>query len=411
MELSMKSRKALTEVVARRYRKASRSGKGRILDEFVASTGYNRGYAAMLLRGYARERVVAGAGTAVEIRATKVTRTGGGRPTCYDEQVRRALEKLWRKFGYLCGKRLVVLIRTSLPQIAAHPELRISAAVQHKLAHISAATADRLLSQARKRLFLKGVQHTKPAAALAAQIPIRTFGEWHEVGPGHLQIDLVGHDGGNATGEFCFTLCATDVCTGWVERRAILTKAARWVCAALDEMVACFPYPILEIHPDNGSEFINRNLISWCRTHAVEISRSRSGRKNDNCYVEQKNFDGVRKLVGYYRHSGERSVELLNELYRLHGSLQNYVYPSQKMLSKTRRGSKVSKRYDTPLSPADRTLALPDIGGKIRWTIHARRQDIDPFDLADKCRTVQKQLIEQAIRLSDPSKSQTGVSA
>jgi len=145
--------------------------------------------------------------------------------------------------------------------------------------------------------------------------------------------------------------------------------------------------------------------------HGVEITRSRSGRKNDNCYVEQKNFDAIRKLVGYYRYSGERSVELLNELYRLHGSLQNYVYPSQKMLSKTRSGSKVSKRYEAPKSPADRILALPDIGGKIRWTIHARRQDIDPFDLADKCRSLQKQLIEHAIRLSDPSQSQAGASA
>jgi transposase InsO family protein len=347
----------------------------------------------------------------VEIRTTKVGRKGGGRPVCYDEQVRRAIEKLWKRFGYLCGKRLVVVIRTSLPQIASHPELRISAAVQLKLSHISAATVDRLLAPARKRLFLKGVQHTKPAAALAAQIPIRTFGQWRDVGPGHLQIDLVGHDGGIASGEFCFTLCATDVCTGWVERRAILTKAARWVCAALDEMRDCFPYPIEEIHPDNGSEFINRNLISWCRTHEVRITRSRSGRKNDNSYVEQKNFDAIRKLVGYYRYSGDSSVTLLNELYRLHGSLQNYVYPSQKMLSKTRTGSKVSKRYDAPLSPADRTLALPDIGGKVRWTIHARRQDIDPFDLADKCRSIQKQLIEQAIRLSDPSQSQAGASA
>jgi len=168
MELSMKNRKALTEVVARRYRKASRSGKGQILDEFVASTGYNRSYAAMLLRGYARNRVVAGAGSAVAIRTTKVARKGGGRPAYYDEQVRRALEKLWKRFGYLCGKRLVVVIRTSLPQLTAHPELRISAVVQLKLAHISAATADRLLSAARKRLFLKGIQHTKPAAALAA---------------------------------------------------------------------------------------------------------------------------------------------------------------------------------------------------------------------------------------------------
>jgi transposase InsO family protein len=305
----------------------------------------------------------------------------------------------------------VVVIRAALPHLSAHPGLRISHTVEQKLASISAASIDRLLRPARKKLFLKGIQHTKPAAALAAQIPIRTFGEWDEVGPGHLQLDLVGHDGGNAGGTFCFTLCATDVCTGWVERRALLTKAARWVCAALPQMFSAFPYPIVEIHPDNGSEFINRNLLSWCKERGVCMTRSRAGRKNDNCYVEQKNFDAVRKLVGYYRYTGERCVSLLNELYLAHGLLQNYVYPSQKLLSKVRHGSTVSKRYDAPQCPADRVLALSTTAGKARWNIHARRQDIDPIDLAEQCRVLQKALLEYAIKLSQLSSSTQGVSA
>lgn len=411
MELAMKSRKALTEVVARRYRTKNRAGKTKALDEFVASTGYNRDYAAMLLRGYRRNRVVSGAGGSVEIRPTKVARRAAGRPAYYDEQVRRALVKLWKRFGYLCGKRLVVVIRAALPYLSTHPELQISEAVRRKLTEISAASVDRLLAPARKKLFLKGIQHTKPAAALAASVPIRTFSEWDAAGPGHLQLDLVGHDGGNASGMFCFTLCATDVCTGWVERRAILTKAARWVCEALEQMLPAFPYPIVEIHPDNGSEFINRKLVSWCAEHQLRMTRSRAGQKNDNCYVEQKNFDAIRKLVGYYRYTGERSVSLLNELYRSHGLLQNYVYPSQKLISKVRLGSHVSKRYDRPQSPADRALSIATIDGRSRWTIHARRQQLDPVELADQCLRHQKAALEQAIHLSQPITSEEGASA
>ena len=166
MELAMKSRKAITAVVARRYRKANRSGKSRILDEFVASTGHNRDYAAMLLRGYGRRLVVSGGGGSTEIRSTKIAHKGGGRPAYYDEQVRQAREKLWRRFGYLCGKRLVVVVRSLLPHLGDHPGLRISATVVKKLECISAATVDRLLRPARAQLFLKGISHTKPAASL-----------------------------------------------------------------------------------------------------------------------------------------------------------------------------------------------------------------------------------------------------
>jgi hypothetical protein len=246
---------------------------------------------------------------------------------------------------------------------------------------------------------------------LASQVPIRTFSQWDAVGPGHLQLDLVGHDGGNASGMFCFTLCATDVCTGWVERRAILTKAARWVCEALEQILPVFPYPIVEIHPDNGSEFINRKLLSWCAERGLRMTRSRAGKKNDNCHVEQKNFDAVRKLVGYYRYAGEHSVELLNELYRTHGLLQNYVYPSQKLVSKVRHGSAVSKRHDAPQTPADRVLGCATNDGRTRWNIHARRQRLDPIELADTSRRLQKAVVEQASTLTATNSKDEGVSA
>ena len=411
MEMSMKSRKELSQAVARRYRKANRKGKTRILDEFVAATGYNRSYAAMLLRNYRGARTVASSGGSTRVVAEKHARKAGGRPPVYGKDVQLALEKLWKRFGYLCGKRLVPVIRTTLPFVSAHRGLKISSTTCTALQTISPASVDRLLAPARKRLFLKGVSHTKAVSALGSQIPVRTFSEWKDVAPGHFQLDLVGHDGGIAEGQFCFTLSATDVCTGWTERRAVQTKAARNIAPALENMRKAVVFRLLEIHPDNGSEFINHILTSYCREQGIRMTRSRAGRKNDNCYVEQKNFDTVRKLVGYARYVGEQTVGLMNELYRLHGLLQNYLYPSQKLISKTRCGARVHKHHDSPKTPADRLLARTDITPRMRWNIHARRQAIDPIQISTQVARLQRQLLALAVRNPGSPKTEEGATA
>ena len=412
MELSMKSRKELTKVTARRYRRSNRKGKTAILDEFVASTGYNRAYAALLLRNYAGvKRISTGAGADVRLSPSKRRRRAGGRPKKYDKAVVVALEKLWKHFGHLCGKRLVVVIRMSLPYLTEHREFSISTESAQALAGISAATVDRLLGPARKRLFLKGIRHTKAVSTLAASIPVRTFSEWDHLAAGHLQLDLVAHDGGVAGGEHCFTLCVTDVCSLWCERRALPSKAARWVSAALDDILHAIPFAVIEVHPDNGSEFINRNLVDYCAANGIAMSRSRSGEKNDNCYVEQKNFDAVRKLIGYARYSGDLAAEKINELYRTHSVLQNYVYPSQKLLSKSRQGARVIKHHDTPCPPARRLLQRSDLEPRSHWKIHAVMQKLDPIALAATVTAQQRAALKLAVyQPTQPSSSQ-GASA
>ena len=139
-------------------------------------------------------------------------------------------------------------------------------------------------------------------------------------------------------------------------------------------------------------------IISDGPVHHIRMTRTRAGRKNDNCYVEQKNFDTVRKLVGYYRYSGEQAVIALNELYRVHGVLLNYVYPSQKLVSTHRRGSVVRKTHDAPRTPADRLLARDDIDGRCRWNVYAARQHVDPLQLAAEVIRLQRALVSQAVK-------------
>lgn len=403
MGMSMKSRKELTQATTRRYRGCGRTEKGQILDEFCHATGYARSYAATLLRQYGRGRLVGGGGSATRLTTSKRARKAGGRPRVYDKQAQRAVVNLWRRFGYVCGKRLVPLIRQSIDDIRDDPFLKATEQLCGLLAQISAASIDRLLREERKKYLLKGHSYTKTRGGLYDLIPVRTFGEWIDVPPGHVQMDTVGHDGGYGSADCAFSLCVTDVCLGWTEKRALQNRAAKWVIGALDEIREAVPFPIVHMHPDNGSEFININVKDYCDRHHIDLSRSRPERKNDNCYVEQKNFDAIRKLVGYARYSSPQALDTLNELYRLHGLFQNYFLPSQKLISKTRNGSKVTKHNDRPQSPADRLLAHPDIPPAVKDLVRQRRAQLKPLALADQITELKKRVL----RLADHSGSHT----
>jgi len=189
---------------------------------------------------------------------------------------------------YLCGKRLTPMLPVLIDHLELHGELSLSPAVRAKLLTISSATVDRLLGPVRRKMQIKGRGHTKPGTLLKYQIPIRTFAQWDDARPGFLEIDLVGHDGGNARGEFLFTLDATDVATGWTETVAVRNKAQVHVLAALCQIRERLPFPLLGIDSDNGSEFINAHFLRYCSAEQLTFTRGRTGRKNDGCFVEQK---------------------------------------------------------------------------------------------------------------------------
>ena len=172
--------------------------------------------------------------------------------------------------------------------LIARPRIVIDEECAARLCAMSAATIDRRLAADRKQLELKGRSHTKPGSLLKTQIPMRTWADWDENTPGFVEIDLVGHEGGDANGEFAYSLTVTDIATGWTEVRTVRNKAARHVFAALIEIQAALPFPLLGIDSDNGSEFINEHLLAWCLQQQITFTRSRPQNKNDGCHVEQK---------------------------------------------------------------------------------------------------------------------------
>jgi len=388
--LTMREKKSITRETALRYRKANKKDKQTILDEFTRTTGYHRKYAIRMLANWGKEKFRRVDGRAIRFivgQPAKGKKRLGRR--LYDERVREAVRTLWQLFDYMCGKRLAVIIRLNIAMLHREAELGIDEAVRQKLLTISPATIDRILSAERKKLVIKGRSHTRAGVLLKHQIPIRTFYDWDERKPGFFEADTVAHDGGNSSGECCFTLNATDVFSGWVELRSLPNRAHRWVKEEAEGIRAHLPFPLKGWDSDNGGEFINHQLLNWATAHHVSFTRARSYRKNDNCFVEQKNDLAVRRTVGYYRFDTQAEYEGLKEVYKHLCPLLNFYYPSVRIIEKTRIGARVKKVYDAPKPPYQRMLESPDVEEEVKEELRRRAQKLHIVK--------QKRLVDQAV--------------
>jgi len=393
MGLTAKEKRSATKVTAPRYQKAKKKQKGIILEEFVALTGYDRCYATYLLRTQGK-KVYVDKNTVIVADVSK--KKAKPRQRFYDHFVITALSAIWYVMDCICGKRLAPMLKNIIPILEKHNEIQLDDATRTKLLSISAATIDRLLKPERKKHMLKGRSHTKPGTLLKHQIPIRTFAQWDEKKPGFVEIDLVGHDGGDPSGEFAQTLNVTDISTGWTEEQAVKNKAQRWVFEALTDIRARLPFDLLGIDSDNGAEFINNHLYNYCKEEKITFTRARSSRKNDNCFIEQKNYSVVRRAVGYMRHDTLQELEILNELYGYLRLYSNFFQPVMKLLEKTRIGSKVRKKYDEAQTPYQRILASPDVSKEVKKQLRSQYRKLNPAELKRKIENLQRRLIQIA---------------
>ena len=398
MRLTMKERRSVTAVVAKRYQKATKKEKSVILGEYTQLTGYNRCYAAFLLRNHGRKLRINNNTVLVGDCRKRVKRIRDG---TYDEEVVRVLKKVWLIMGFICGKRLKPALKEVIPTLEKYKEIELDKTIREKLLKISAATIDRVLAPERKKRSLRNRARTKPGTLLKHQIPIRTFSEWDENRPGFVEIDLVGHEGGDPGGDYIQTLDMTDVCTGWTETQAVKNKARVWVFEALKEIRKRLPFKLLGIDSDNGSEFINAHLYGYCEEEQITFTRARAYRKNDNCYVEQKNYSVVRRAVGYHRYDTPQQLRLLNQLYSHLRLYTNYFQPVMKLEEKIRVGSKVKKRYDQPKTPYQRVLESPQVEKENRENKEKLNQEyakLNPAELRRRIITLQIKLRKLAAK-------------
>ena len=380
MALSMRERQAITREMARRYVRTGKHERGLMLDELCALTGYNRSYAARLLRARAR----------AELPRRKRRR---GRRPAYGAELVAPLAKVWATLGGICGKRLVAAMARTVSALERHGELELSDEARAQLLAMSAATIDRLLAAKRRRLRLKGMSHTKPGSLLKSQIPVRTFAEWDQDRPGFVEIDLVGHEGGDARSEFAYSLCVTDVASGWTEARIVRNRARRWTFEALLDVRRQLPFPLLGIDSDNGGEFINAHLVSWCDEQRLTFTRSRAYKKNDSCFVEQKNWSVIRRETGYGRYDTDEERALIAEIYADLRLYVNFFLPSVKLIAKQRAGAKVCKRYDTAATPHQRLLALGALDEASAARLEAQYLALNPAALRRRLTDNEKKLV------------------
>lgn len=355
--------KEYVEALRGRYSCGSKKEKGKVLDEFVRVVGCHRKSAVRLLGNRKK--------------ANHQGRRGRGR--VYKGEVVNILRMAWEATDHLCSKRLQPFLPELVPVLRRYGNRHISAEVATELCRMSPSTIDRLLGPWRRSAGQHRFSLTKPGTLLKNAIPIKTYAEWDDARPGFLEVDLVHHSGASEEGFYLTTLSAVDVATGWSECMAVWGKGQERVGAAIHKMRQRLPFPLLGLDSDNGSEFINRHLLTYCQKEQVTFTRSRSYKKNDSCYVEQKNWSVVRRIIGYDRYSSKTSLETMNRIYDILRRYVNFFQPAMKLCSKTRHGSKVHRVYDTAQTPYRRLLASGVLTGDMRHSLAATYAGLNPF--------------------------------
>jgi hypothetical protein len=378
----MHSRKQYLEDLRKDYEQAGQIQRGRLLDEAQKRTGMNRKYLIRVLRRRPRPR--------------PVRRGRRGRPRAYGAAVLTALVAIWEMFEYPCGQRLAPILRRQVAPLRRLGELRCTEEVGSKLEAISARVIDRLLAREKLVRHLKRERNPSVHPLLYQRIPVKVASEWdtHEVG--NLQVDYVAHCGRSTGGEYVHTLSVVDIASGWWEGQAIAGRSQRATQEGLDQVRSRCPFRILEIHPDNDSGLINDLMWRYCKQARIRMSRSRPYKKNDNAWIEEKNWTHVRKMVGYRRYDTMRQMALLNQIYEVARPYQNFFQPMIKLASKTRVRGKIHRVYDQPRTPYERLLESGQISRKAARGLRATYQSLNPAELHRQLQRLRRELFELA---------------
>jgi len=338
--MRIKERYALAAELRDRYFAAGRRERGEILDAFCLATGYNRKYAISVLRGrFRKARIVP-----------------WPRRRRYGAAFQAALAVLWEATGYICAERLRPFLPDLLQVLEAHHQLRLKAETKSLVLAASVSTIERHLVPLRQQLHWQR-QAVHPHSRLRREVPIR-IRSWRRQGhPGYVEMDLVSHSGRWASGEWIYTLCVTDLHTGWSELVPVMTKSQPEVLAGFRRVLAQLPFSLLGAHVDNGFEFLNAVLIRFCQRRGIELTRGRPFHPNDNPHVEQKNGYLVRRLLGDLRLDSAAHLVWLDHLYTdLLRPFNNCFQPVMQQIGQIQVGERWRRLHDTPRTPLQRLL-------------------------------------------------------
>ena len=378
-KMSIDERRKYLRRMKKRYDQAGRKERSRLLDEMEAVTDLHRKSLIRLMKGSLARK-----------------RRQKQRSQSYGPEVDDALRVIAESLDYICAERLTPNLVWMAEHLAAHGELEVSPPLLEQLGRISISTVRRRLARIRQdqpRLPRKGPER---ANRVTREVPMKRI-PWNEAEPGHFEVDLVHHCGPSASGEYVHTLQMVDVATGWSERVAVLGRSYRVMRCGFERCLERLPFPVLELHPDNGSEFFNHHLVRFFReaVQGLELSRSRPYHKNDNRNVEQKNSTLVRAYLGYDRLDTVAQTRVLNLLYDKMWLYYNFFQPVMHLTEKTiipleGRSARVKRRYDPAQTPFDRLCATNALSDTRRQPLQLLRDQTNPrrlrqeiYDLLD----------------------------
>lgn len=348
------------------YLKATKGEKTRILNEYTKNTRHNRKYVIAMLN-------------ADDVWSNNCARKP--RPKRYGPEIDAPLVKVWGIFDFPCGQRLKPCITEELDRLRMFEEIKISDKTATQLKQMSSATIDRRLKIPRQAERKRRFSTTRPGSLLKKKIPIRLT-DWDTQKIGFLEVDLVAHCGSSARGDFLNTVSLTEIATGWWEGEAIMGKGQKVTLEALKLMKQRTPFKWLGLDSDNGGEFINYPLSDYCHDEKIIFTRSRENKKNDNAYVEQKNWTHVRKILGYFRYDTSMEQTIINSLYRNELRLyKNFFQPIMKLSKKVRIGAKKHRKYEPAKTPFKRSIESDQIDEATKIELKAVYRKLNPAAL------------------------------
>jgi len=371
----------------KQYLQATRKERSQLLDHMEHVTGLNR---KTLIRHMNRKKI-----------ERQPRRKQRGKT--YGHRVDDALRVISESLDYICAERLRPILVPMAKHLAAHNELQPSDDLLAQLARISVSTVRRRLQKFERLECWRLPRRAGPKQRnpLTRDIPAERI-PWDEQEPGHFEVDLVHHGGSSSSGHYVHTVQMIDVATGWSERATTLGRGQVVMEDAFRRILARLPFAVLEIHPDNGSEFFNHHLLGFWKdtVKGVRLSRSRPWYKNDNRFVEQKNATLVRAYLGDARLDSVAQTKALSELYEKMWTYYNFFQPVMRMTEKsivpTRSGGhRVHRVYDNPQTPFERLCATKLLSEEQEQQLQRLRDQTNPRQLRREI----YQLLDKLLRM------------
>jgi len=385
--MDMHSREQYLERVREEYRKADKKTKTRLLNEARKRTRLNRKVLIGKLSHPAAVR--------------KKKKKRGPRKPAYDKEVLAALIKAWEIFDYPCGQRMAPALQQEVERLRKSKELICSDEVAGKLREVSPKTIDRMLARERQVRSLRRNRNPRVHPLLYQKIPVKVASEWDTSEVGNVQVDYVGHCGRSTAGQYLHTISAADIATGWWEGEPIAGRSQAATKEGLDSIRKRLPFRMREIHPDNDTGLINDLLWNYCKKARIKMSRSRPYKKNDNAWVEQRNWTHVRKVVGYRRMDTTGELMMLRELYECLTVYKNFFQPSMKLKEKVRVAGKIHRKYDEPKTPYQRLIESGQISAAARKRLEARYGSLNVAELRRRIEELRTKLFDRLEQKDD----------